>query len=126
MIKIASISLIALTLIIFLKQTNKEFAFILTVATVVILFGIIINDFFDVINRIYAISSTVENLNSYITLMVKILGITLLTQFIIDLCRDSGENALANQTEIMSKILILVMVLPLFEAVMNIVAGLLK
>jgi stage III sporulation protein AD len=126
MIKIASISLIALTLIIFLKQTNKEFAFILTVATVVILFGIIINNFFDVINRIYAISSTVENLNSYITLMVKILGITLLTQFIIDLCRDSGENALANQTEIMSKILILVMVLPLFEAVMNIVAGLLK
>lgn len=58
--------------------------------------------------------------------MVKILGITLITQFIIDLCRDSGENALASQTEITSKILILIMVMPMFEAVMNIVSGLLK
>lgn len=126
MIKIALISLTALILIVILKRTNKEFAFILSIAAAVILFGIIINDFADVINRIYEISSQLDNLNSYIILMVKILGITLITQFIIDLCRDSGENALASQTEITSKILILVMVMPLFEAVMNVISGLLK
>lgn len=126
MIKIASIALIALILIILLKRTNKEFAFLITIAATVILFGIIIDDFFDVINRIYSISSSIDNLNYYVSLMVKILGITLITQFIIDLCRDSGENALASQTEITSKILILIMVMPMFEAVMNIVSGLLK
>lgn len=126
MIKIVSIALIALILIILLKRTNKEFAFLITIAATVILFGIIIDDFFDVINRIYSISSSIDNLNYYVSLMVKILGITLITQFIIDLCRDSGENALASQTEITSKILILIMVMPMFEAVMNIVSGLLK
>lgn len=126
MIKIALISLVSLILIIILKDINKEFAFILTIASAIILFGTIIHDFFEVINRVYAISSSIENLNSYITLMVKILGITLITQFIIDLCRDSGENALASQTEITSKILILIMIMPLFEAVMNVVSGLLK
>ena len=126
MIKIASIALIALILIILLKRTNKEFVFLITIAATVILFGIIIDDFFDVINRIYSISSSIDNLNYYVSLMVKILGITLITQFIIDLCRDSGENALASQTEITSKILILIMVMPMFEAVMNIVSGLLK
>lgn len=126
MIKIAVVTLTALILVIFLKRTNKEFAFILTFAAALILFSIVINDFFDVVNRIYTISSGIENLNSYITLMVKILGITLITQFIIDLCKDSGENALATQTEIASKIIILIMVMPLFEAVMNVVAGLLK
>ena len=126
MIKIALISLTALILIVILKRSNKEFAFILTIATAVILFGIVIDDFAQVINRIYALSSQLDNLNSYITLMVKILGITLITQFIIDLCKDSGENALASQTEITSKILILIMVMPLFEAVMNVVTGLLK
>lgn len=126
MIKIAVVSLTALILVIFLKRTNKEFAFILTFAAALILFSIVISDFFDVVNRIYTISSGIENLNSYINLMVKILGITLITQFIIDLCKDSGENALATQTEIASKIVILIMVMPLFEAVMNVVAGLLK
>lgn len=126
MIKIAVVSLTALILVIFLKRTNKEFAFILTFAAALILFSIVISDFFDVVNRIYTISSGIENLNSYINLMVKILGITLVTQFIIDLCKDSGENALATQTEIASKIVILIMVMPLFEAVMNVVAGLLK
>ncbi len=126
MIKIAMISLCALILIVILKRTNKEFAFILTIAAAVILFGLIIDDFIEVIKRIYALSSELEGANSYIMLMVKILGITLITQFIIDLCRDSGENALASQTEITSKILILVMVMPLFEAVMNVISGLLK
>lgn len=126
MIKIAAVSLIALILIILLKRTNREFAFLITVAATVILFTIIIEDFSQVINKLYSISSAVENLNSYVSLMVKILGITLITQFIIDLCRDSGENALASQTEITSKILILIMVMPMFEAVMNIVSGLLK
>lgn len=126
MIKISAIALISLVLIIFLRNTNREFAFILTVASSLILFSIVINDFFQVIERVNEISSQIENLNSYVSLMVKILGITLITQFVIDLCRDSGENALASQTEITSKIIILIMIMPLFEAVMNVVTGLLK
>ena len=126
MINITAIALISLVLIIFLRNTNKEFAFILTVASSLILFSIVINDFFQVIERVNEISSQIENLNSYVSLMVKILGITLITQFVIDLCRDSGENALASQTEITSKIIILIMIMPLFEAVMNVVTGLLK
>lgn len=126
MIKITAIALISLVLIIFLRNTNREFAFILTVASSLILFSIVINDFFQVIERVNEISSQIENLNSYVSLMVKILGITLITQFVIDLCRDSGENALASQMEITSKIIILIMIMPLFEAVMNVVTGLLK
>ena len=126
MIKITAIALISLVLIVFLRNTNREFAFILTVASSLILFSIVINDFFQVIERVNEISSQIENLNSYVSLMVKILGITLITQFVIDLCRDSGENALASQTEITSKIIILIMIMPLFEAVMNVVTGLLK
>lgn len=126
MIQIAAVALITLVLVIFLKNTNKEFAFILVVASSLVLFGLVINDFFDVISRVRDISSGIGNINSYVSLMVKILGITLITQFIIDLCKDSGEAALASQTEIASKIIILIMIMPLFEAVINIISGLLK
>lgn len=126
MIKITAISLISLLLIIILKRVNHEFAFLITICASAVLFIIVIDDFKDVVQRIFTISSAIENLNSYISLMFKILGITLITQFVIDLCRDAGESALASQTEITSKILILIMVMPLFEAVMNIITGLVK
>ncbi len=87
MIKIAGISLITLVLVIVLKNTKREFAFILTLCSSILLFGIVVNDFVNVINKIYLISSEIAGLEPYISLMVKILGVTLITQFVVDLCR---------------------------------------
>lgn len=126
MIKISGIVIISLLLIIFLKESKREFAFILSLAVSVILFITLINDFQGIISAISNLSNSVENISNYISLLVKILCISLLSQFVIDLCRDAGENALASQTEIASKILILVMTLPLFESVIEIITGLLK
>lgn len=126
MIKLAVIVVVSLLLIIFLKDVKREFALILTIACSVILFIFISNDFFSVFEKIYALSSGIGNVNSYVSLMLKILGISLISQFVVDLCRDAGENALASQTEIASKVIILIMTLPLFETVINIIVGLLK
>lgn len=126
MIKISGIVIISLLLIIFLKESKREFAFILSIAVSVILFVTLINDFQGIISAINNLTNSVENISNYISLLVKILCISLLSQFVIDLCRDAGENALASQTEIASKILILVMTLPLFESVIEIITGLLK
>lgn len=126
MIKLAVIVVISLLLIIFLKDVKREFALILTIACAVILFISVAEDFFNVFEKIYNLSLGIGNVNSYVSLMLKILGISLISQFVVDLCRDAGENALASQTEIASKVIILVMTLPLFETVINIVIGLLK
>lgn len=126
MIKIAGITIIALILIILIKDTRREFAVILTIATVILLFVSIAGNFKEIAEKLYSISSGFESINSYITLILKILGIALISQFVVDLCRDSGENALAGQTEIAAKVIMLIITLPLFETVINIVTGLLK
>lgn len=126
MIKIAAFVIISLFLIIFLRDTKREFAIILTVACAIILFVTVADDLYSVAQSIYNLSSGMNNVHSYIALMLKILGISLIAQFVSDLCRDAGENALASQTETASKIIILIMTLPLFETVINIVTGMLK
>lgn len=126
MIKIAGFVLVSLLLILLLKDTKREFSFILAAACGIILFIAVADDLYSVARSIYNLSSQVSNINTYISLMMKILGISLIAQFVVDLCRDAGENALASQTEIASKVLILIMTLPLFETVINIVTGLLK
>ena len=126
MIKVAGLILISLLLIIFLKQTKREFAFLLSIGCAVILLAAVAEDFITAVKRIYDLSSGIGDISTYISLMIKILCISLVAQFVVDLCRDAGENALASQTEIASKILILMMTLPLFETVISIVTGLLK
>lgn len=126
MIKIAGFVLISLLLILILKETKREFSIILAAACGIILFVTVADDLYDIATKIYDLSTQADNINTYISLMMRILGISLIAQFVADLCRDSGENALASQTETASKVLILIMTLPLFETVINIVTGLLK
>lgn len=126
MIKIVTIVLISIVLVIFLRDVNKEFAFFVTIAASILLFSVVISEFYDVISSIFLISEGIGSINSYVKLMIKILVLVLLSQFVIDLCRDNGENALASQTELASKIIILVMIMPLFNSVLKIITGLLK
>ena len=126
MIKLAGIIVVSLILIIFIRDTKKEFSLLLSIAVGILVFMSVTQEFYSVVETI---SSLVENsgeISSYISLMLKILGISLLGQFVIDLCRDNGENALATQTEIAIKIVIISMTLPLIETVIKIVTGLLK
>lgn len=126
MIKIVMIVLISIVLVIFLRDVNKEFAFFVTIASSILLFSVVISEFYEVISSIFLMSESIGSINSYVKLMIKILVLVLLSQFVIDLCRDNGENALASQTELASKIIILVMIMPLFNSVLNIITGLLK
>lgn len=126
MIKIAGIVIISLVLVVFLKGASKEIAIFISIAATIIILSMVSSQMFELSDKLLNISSEISNGNSYIKLLIKILGISLLSQFISDLCRDCGENALASQSETVSKITILIMIFPLFETVINIIVGLLK
>uniref|UniRef100_UPI003FF0FEA4 SpoIIIAC/SpoIIIAD family protein n=1 Tax=Eubacterium sp. TaxID=142586 RepID=UPI003FF0FEA4 len=72
------------------------------------------------------ISNEISVLLPYIKIMLKIVGLSMIAQLLSDLCRDNGENTLANQTELSAKIIILVTALPLFTTIMDIMIGMLK
>lgn len=125
-IKYIGISICVLFCALLLRRYNKTFAVIVSVAGSAILFLLVSRQLNDIIAKIGDISSSVNSTAPYIKLMLKVLGITLVTQFVVDTCRDNGENALASMTEIVAKILVVSMVLPLFETIISIVSGLVK
>lgn len=51
----------------------------------------------------------------YAQILLKALGIALLTQTAADVCRDAGESGLAGKVELCGQVLLLVCGLPLFE-----------
>ena len=124
MIQIAGIAAVCLLLTVLLRKENPTFALLVTVAGLlfytvsklaVMAFGILGD-----------LKTAAGDTGAYIDLMFKILGISIVTQVVCDVCRDNGASALASQTETAAKILVLSLLLPLFQTVIGIVTGLVK
>lgn len=126
MIKVVVIVLTALIINIVLKNYSKEFTFLINIVCTIIIFTLISKDLKGIVDRLTSISNEISVLLPYIKIMLKILGISMIAQLLSDLCRDNGENTLANQTELSAKIIILVTALPLFTTIMDIMIGMLK
>lgn len=126
MIKVVGIVLTALIINIVLKNYSKEFTFLINIVCTIIIFTLISKDLKGIVDRLTSISNEISVLLPYIKVMLKILGISMIAQLLSDLCRDNGENTLANQTELSAKIIILVTALPLFTTIMDIMIGMLK
>ena len=126
MIKVVGIVLTALIINIVLKNYSKEFTFLINIVCTIIIFTLISKDLKGIVDWLTSISNEISVLLPYIKIMLKILGISMIAQLLSDLCRDNGENTLANQTELSAKIIILVTALPLFTTIMDIMIGMLK
>lgn len=126
MIKVVGIVLTALIINTVLKNYSKEFTFLINIVCTIIIFTLISKDLKGIVDRLTSISNEISVLLPYIKIMLKILGISMIAQLLSDLCRDNGENTLANQTELSAKIIILVTALPLFTTIMDIMIGMLK
>ncbi len=118
---IVGLSLIAVSICLILKKTNPEFSMLVSLVAGIVIFAIIIGSIypiFDVINK----WTTDFNLNNiYISTVMKSLGICYLTQLASEACKDSGYSAIAIKIELTGKITIILMALPMFLDLMQII-----
>ena len=59
----------------------------------------------------------------YFAVLIKMAGIAYLSQFAVSLCRDAGQGAIAGQISFAAKISMLIISLPVLEAVVKTIGG---
>ena len=64
--------------------------------------------------------------SGYLEILIKIIGITYITEFSADLCKDAGYSALASQIAIAGKLSVLGISMPVITALLEMVSGLWK
>ena len=122
--RVIGIALVALVFGIFFKQYNKTVALLLVLVSSLLVFWQSFSAVAEITDALKSITYGISEASSYIKIMFKVLGIALIAQLAADMCRDCGESALGGQTETAAKIAIIVVVLPLIQAVLKIVSGL--
>lgn len=123
--KIIAIGLVTTIATIVVKQTKPEIAVFVGLAGSLLIFFEIINmlsDVFSVFNTIIAKTGVSSDLFS---VLLKIIGVGYITEFSASLCADSGNTSIADKIMLGGKIVILVLAIPIFISIINIITGLL-
>lgn len=112
-VKIIGIGLVALIIIVILKQYRPEFAMYVSLSAGVIIFALIFTKLSGIIEILKNLSSKASINNQFITLLIKITGIAILTEFAVSICKDTGETAIANKVDLGGKVIIMSMSIPI-------------
>ena len=120
-IKIIGIALIALIIIIMLKQYRPEYTIFISILTGILILFLVMDRLTGIINLIESIQDKFSINTQFIALLIKITGIAFLSEFAISVCKDSGEAAIASKIEIGSKIIIISMSVPIISSLLEII-----
>ena len=114
-LKIGIISLFYLLFSVILKSYRPEYVLLLRIFVVVLIFSLLVEDISVFISNILSIFSVFNIKTEHINLLLKVTGIAIVTDFICDTLIDSGEKSLASIVSVASKLLIILVSLPLLN-----------
>ena len=123
MLQICAFSIITVVLYVFVKEHKPEYAVLVSLCGVVVVLLFLLPEIKKIIDFAEGFFETSAVGGGYFILLLKALGITVITQFSADTCRDAGQSALASKVEFTGRALILVMTLPMVRSVAQIVVG---
>ncbi len=123
---VIGVGLIAAMLSVLLRQYKPEFALLTALAATILIFTMMAGWILPAAQRIRELLNQSPTLSESAAVLLKAVGICFLTQIACDLCRDAGENAIASRVETAGKTAILLISLPLFEQVLELVLVLMR
>lgn len=118
-LKIVGIGLISLVIITIIKQYKSEFAIYVSLIAGALILMMAFNELQGVISLLNKFANNSSINSSFITLLLKITGIAILTEFAVSLCKDSGEGAIANKVDIGGKIMIIAVSIPIISGLLE-------
>lgn len=124
MSKIAGIVMTELLVYSLLRQYKPELAVFSGLGAAAVLIFVIGDELREILGFFDSLFSSGGAASLYISVLIKVLGITLVTQVLSDMCRDSGDSAAATKLEFAGKILITAVSLPVIKGFVSYVAGL--
>lgn len=108
-----------------LKNIKSEYSVVIMIVGCVIIFFYSISGIIKVVEILKKIINDTGINDEQIIILLKIMGISYIAEFVSDIAKDSGYSALSNQIQIYGKITILVVSVPILEALINCINGLL-
>ena len=126
MVKIAVLGLVTIFLTMIAGSVKREYGIAVMIGAALLLGVYSISSIERMVTRIREFESAIGMEKEYLDILLRMLGIAYLTQFVVSLCRDAGNCAVAGQIGIVGKISMMLVSFPILEALLRTFGYMLK
>lgn len=123
MMKIGILGIIGALIGIQFKPHKQEYSLYIGFAVCIIIFSYGVQCLESVLKTIFEMKTLLGSSASYIGLLVKIIGITYISEFCSGICKEAGFSAVAGQIEIAGKLSVLLAGIPILLALIETMQG---
>ncbi len=123
-IGVCALSVIAAIISIFIKQYRPEFSSVVSTAASVTVLVLVAEAAIPLIEEYFGIADKLSVDSTVFNIMFKALGISYLTYFAADICRDMGQTSLASKVETAGKFTIVILSFPIIKQIISFVSEL--
>ena len=102
-----------------IKQKNGEIALMLSISCGVIILVSLLSQVSHIISTVNSIVAVSDMNIEYIKILLKVIGVSLLTEFAVSVCKESGQQGIASNVLLSGKIMITAISLPLYSEILN-------
>lgn len=115
-----ALAIIAAILAVFLKESRlPALAVVIAMVAGIIILLQLLPRLVQTVDVFRQLAERVNLNNVYLTTILKIIGITYVAEFGAQICRDSGQGALATKVELAAKVIIMMMAVPIMAAILD-------
>lgn len=119
MLKMALTGLIAVFLSMAAGNVKREYGYLTAVVASVFIFSYGLSKIRIIVDQIQRFEEVAGIRHEYLVILLKMAGISYLCQFVVSLCRDAGQGAVAGQINFAGKISILLISMPVLRALVE-------
>mgnify|MGYP001442165029 CR=1 FL=1 len=121
MLQIIGLGIVATIIILVIKAQRPEIALQASIITGIIIFMLIAGKLSAIIGLLTSYAGKVNIDMSYLTILLKIIGIAYITEFGAEICKDAGEASIASKIELAGKVVIMVLAVPIITSVLELI-----
>ena len=126
LVKIIGVAFITAISAILLKQTKPELSMVLTITGVIVILFLLTDELKTTLAALQGIAQSSGMSNGLIKLLLKIVGVGYIAEFSAGVLNDFGSQAVADKVVLASKIIIVMLSLPVFQSLLTLISGFLK
>lgn len=124
-IQITTIGIVSTILALTLKKQSSEISILISIAAGILIFLIIVPKLTALMGVLRDLATAVDSDLTYLSVILKIIGIAYIAQFGTSVCSDAGEAAIASKIELAGKVMIMVVSAPIMLALVDMIVGVL-
>lgn len=119
LVKAALLGVSGILLAVQLRTHKPEYGVYVGLAVGIFLFGYAVRQIEAAAVQLGRLKSYLDGTESYLGILLKVIGITYVCEFSAGICRDAGYQAVAGQIEILGKLSVMFAGLPILFAVIG-------